>query len=534
MRSVGGKRTAAALEGVAESEAIMRGALLPLVFCMLGCSATAGDRNGSLGSGGNTGRSGTSAGGAAGAAGAAGSSGASNASGTSGGTASGGASGGAAAGAGGTGAAGAGGSAPAGGAAGSLGSGGESGSAPTDGGSGVSGLGGAGGGPTGGTSGTSGVGGAGASAATGGTGGTSGGTNGASGIGAAAGAGGAGGSECRTTSPIPGSVRSPTRKIKDLTGVATSSGRFGVGGTDLGIAVRQPNGKIAYIFGDTFEQDGVGGPGWRAPVLLRSEPGFDADGIDFNGAAGGSYAKQILDYRHDNQTTWLPSDALTIGSRMYLHYIVNQGLGNVQWTQIAYSDDNGENWTPSAARWEATENDSLRQLWTWERGCDGYVYTLSTKFISRDRGIILHRVPEAKILDRNAYEPWGYRANQWAWGNPATPVLEGAFGELSLRRVQHKWVLAWFNARDYEITIKVFDSPTSNLYNAATYHPIRGGDWCQQNDTTVAQLYGGYIHPDSTLHNLHLIVSQWNTGTGPCHTVQNIPYRAMEFVTGVE
>jgi len=341
-------------------------------------------------------------------------------------------------------------------------------------------------------------------------------------------------SACQTTVPVPGSSRSATRKIKDLTGTTTSSGPFGVGGTDLGIPVRQPNGKIAYVFGDTFEQDGVGGPGWRAPVLLRSEPGFDADGIDFDDAAGGKYAKQILDYAHDNGTTWLPSDALTIGNRMYLHYVVNQGLGNVQWTQIAYSDDNGENWTVSNARWEAGEDNSLRQLWTWERGCDGYVYTLSTKFISRDRSIILYRVPEGQILDKTAYEPWGWDGTKWAWGNPATIVLDGAFGEMSLRRVENKWVLAWFNAGAYEITIKVFDSPTSNLYDATTYHPIAGGDWCSQNDTTVAQLYGGYIHPDSTLHDLHLIVSQWNTGTGPCHAVQNWPYHAMEFVTGVE
>ena len=49
----------------------------------------------------------------------------------------------------------------------------------------------------------------------------------------------------------------------------------------------------------------------------------------------------------------------------------------------------------------------------------------------------------------------------------------------------------------------------------------------EENETTVAQLYGGYIHPDSTLHDLHLIVSQWNTET-------NWPYHAMQFVTGVE
>lgn len=318
-----------------------------------------------------------------------------------------------------------------------------------------------------------------------------------------------------------------TRKICDLTGPGTSAKQWGVGGTDLGIPVRQPDGQIAYIFGDTFENDGVGGPGWRSPVLLRSAPGGLDACIEFTGAAGGQYAKQILDYEHnDFHSTWLPSDAIVIGGRMYLHYMVNQGLGNVLWSEIATSDDNGEHWQPSGTSWAGDEDFSLRQLWTWERGDDGYVYTLSTAF-TRDRGIILHRVPEDKLLDKGAYEPWGFKDNQWAWGNPATEVLTGKFGELSLRRVEDRWVLSWFNAGDYDITIKVFDSPTSNLYRAATYKPIKGGAWGFEDDTTVAQLYGGYIHPDSTLNELTLIVSQWNTDT-------HWPYRAMQFVTGVE
>lgn len=320
---------------------------------------------------------------------------------------------------------------------------------------------------------------------------------------------------------------SATSKVCDLTGPGTSAKQFGVGGTDLGIPVRQPNGKIAYIFGDTFEIDGVGGPGWRSPVLLRSEGGYPEDCIQFTSAAGGGYAKQILAYEHNAQhSTWLPSDAITIGNRMYLHFMVNQGFGNVIWTGIAYSDDNGENWTTSNTTWAGTENASLRQLWTWERGEDGYVYTLSSAF-SRDRGIILHRVPEGQLLDKAAYEPWGYKDGQWGWGNPATEVLTGKFGEMSLRRVENKWVLSWFNAEDYDITVKVFDSPTSNLYTATTYKPIKGGDWCCEDEQTVAQLYGGYIHPDSTLHDLQLIVSQWNT-------TDNWPYRAMQFITGVE
>jgi hypothetical protein len=332
-----------------------------------------------------------------------------------------------------------------------------------------------------------------------------------------------------TTPVVPTPV---TKKVKDLTGTGTSSEQFGVGGTDLGIPIRQPDGKIAYVFGDTFENDGVGGPGWRSPVLLRSASGGLDKGITFTSAAGGNYAKQLLDYSHQSAqySTWLPSDLIVVGSRMYLHYIVNKGLGAVQWTQIAYSDDNGENWTLSDARWEGDEDNSLRQLWTWEKGDDGYVYVISTKFITRDQPIIMYRVPQDKILDRTAYEPWGYKNGAWAWGNPATIILNGKFGEMCLRRVESKWVLSWFNAGEYNITVKVFDSPTSNLYTAKTFVPIKGGSWGAENDSTVAQLYGGYIHPDSTLHDLHLIVSQWKTG----ENIVNWPYRAMQFVTRVD
>ncbi len=351
------------------------------------------------------------------------------------------------------------------------------------------------------------------------------GPSGGSSEGGSNGGGGAGGravvdDRCPGRAPDPGEVPAATRFIADLTGTQTSSGAFGVGGTDLGIPVRQPNGQIAYIFGDTFDQDLAGGPGWRSPVLLRSAPGLDGNGIVFNDAAGGAYARQILDYDHGdpNFSTWLPSDVITIGDRMYLHFIVNAGLGNVRWTQIAYSDDNGEHWALSDARWAADEDDFLRQLWTWERGCDGYVYVMSTSFIDRSRPIILYRVPEDRLLDRNAYEPWGFRDGQWAWGNPASVVLEGRFGELSLRRVEDKWVLSWFNAGDYDITVKVFDGPTSNLYEARTFKPITGA--------VFPQLYGGYIHPDSTLANLHLIVSQWNTANG-------WPYHATQWVTSV-
>ncbi|MGH4019170.1 MAG: DUF4185 domain-containing protein, partial [Pseudonocardiaceae bacterium] len=57
------------------------------------------------------------------------------------------------------------------------------------------------------------------------------------------------------------------RKIKNLTGPGHTD-RFGVGGTDLGVTVTAPDGRLVSVFGDTFEKAGVGGPGWRSPVVL--------------------------------------------------------------------------------------------------------------------------------------------------------------------------------------------------------------------------------------------------------------------------
>lgn len=336
-------------------------------------------------------------------------------------------------------------------------------------------------------------------------------------------------------------VRAADQKVCNLTGPGTSSAAFGVVATDLGIAVRQPDGQMAYIFGDTFSGGGVGQGDWRSPVLLRSPPGLPSGCIQFTSAAGGNYAKQIIDYdrvANPGISTWLPSDAITIGDRMYLHVIANSGLGNVVKSQIAYSDDNGENWTLSdTAVWAADANDHLMQLWTWERGDDGYVYIFSTKFISRDRSLILHRVPEDQLLNPSAYEPWGWNGSQWGWGNLATIVLgaDERLGELSLRRIEGTWVLAYFNAREYSITVKVLPhGPTSNLYTAPTYAPVLGGHWGDGGERStapirVAQVYGAYIHPDSTLHNLHLILSQWNTDP----SANGWPYRSLQVLVGL-
>jgi hypothetical protein len=332
-------------------------------------------------------------------------------------------------------------------------------------------------------------------------------------------------------------------KVADLTGPGITD-RFGIGGTDLGATAAAPQGHLVAVFGDTFRRAGVGGPGWRSPVALFADPASLSTGLRWTGSAGrGPHARQLVRYLHHGWRRWglrlrrvttvLPTDVLTVGSDMYLHVMVCRALGDVRWTELHRSRDGGRTWRPTGTRWPADLHDGLFQMLTWERGGDGWVYALTTGF-QRAHGLLLHRVPEAAVADPAAWETWGLDGGRWGWGHPPTLVLDGRFGELSLRRVpaaaegDERWVLSAFDDGNYRIDVRVLAGPTADLHVAPVATVLRGCGWEGEDHAGghVAQLYGGYVLPGSTLRELHLVVSQWNTAT-------NWPYRAMQFRTDV-
>jgi N-acetyl-anhydromuramyl-L-alanine amidase AmpD len=333
----------------------------------------------------------------------------------------------------------------------------------------------------------------------------------------------------RVVTPInPGPPVDRSRKIRNVTGPGLTD-RFGMAATDLGVMTRTPSGRILAVFGDTFREPWVGGGDWRAPVALFSDTKNLDDGLVWNEAAGGdpTYARQLWPYPHHldgGLTTVLPSDVMTIGESIYLHASAHFPFGNVGFTEIWKSIDDGHTWFRIGPRWDPHIHGGLAQLWTWDVGDDGWVYVLSTAFrIERDRPIILRRVPADRIADPSAYEGWGFGASGWAWRNEPTPVLEGGFGELCLRRVQNQWVLVVFDNFGYDVDVRVFPDMTSNLYQVPTGAPIRGTAWGQEGDDAVAQLYGPSIVPGSRLDGgFHILLSQWNT-------VQGWPYHVMQF-----
>lgn len=322
-------------------------------------------------------------------------------------------------------------------------------------------------------------------------------------------------------------------KVTDLTGPGHTD-RFGIGGTDLGATAVAPDGRLVSVFGDTFTTAGVGGPGWRSPVVLFADPDGIGSGLRWTGSAGpGERAGQVVRYLHNGLRRWgrrvrrvttvLPTDVLTVGEEMYLHVMVCRELGAVRWTELHRSTDNGVSWRPTGVRWPADRHGGLFQMLTWERGGDGWVYALSTGF-QRAHGLILQRVPEDRITDPDAWQGWGFDGRDWGWDRPPTVALTGAYGELCLRRVQDRWLLVVFDAGNYRIDVLALDGPTADLYAAPRTTVLHGCGWEDEDHDAgrVAQLYGGYIVPGSTLSELHLVVSQWNTAT-------NWPYRAMQF-----
>lgn len=330
-------------------------------------------------------------------------------------------------------------------------------------------------------------------------------------------------------------------KIKDISGPGITD-KYGINATDLGISVRMQNGEILTIFGDSFSGRGVGDGEWRSPVGLISKTKDLEKGIEWDRAAGPDHdqARQLMPYVHNQGfSTVLPSDLVVLpDGTIVMHVMVNQGLGNVLWTELQVSKDNAESWQHSGVKFGGDWNSGFRQLWTMEYNPeDGFVYAFSTGF-QRNKGLILHRIHWGEMLKAGSegkWEPWGYRDGKWAWGNPATVVLPGRFGELYLRRLDKGyWTLTYFNAEHYRIDTMVFDSPIANLFHARAEQKtlVRGGAWGRESDTYVAQLYCGAPIPGSTPERWHYVVSQWNTGDSAAGKA-GWPYKSMHFVNSI-
>lgn len=307
-------------------------------------------------------------------------------------------------------------------------------------------------------------------------------------------------------------------KKAPLTGPGTSSMQWHVNGTDLGIPFLLGDDSVGFLFGDTFDAPGVGGPGWRSPVLLRSSSA-PAEGIVFEGSG---YAPQILDSPHsgcNGEYTLIPNDGVTIsGGRVIVSYMSVRNWAGLcpeqysgQWRTayagLAVSEDGGGHFTRAPIRWDNDDaNQDAFQMQTMQ--VDGeYAYVYSVRAGRQNSPMMLQRVRTASILEKGAYECWGFDG-EWGWGKPCTSLFdEGAFGEPSVRKLADcTWAMSYLELGS--IVTRTAPKPE--------------GPWSPGHiQVTAAEqpcLYGGFIHPRSTAgaNDLHLMVSAWGDSLDSC------------------
>ncbi|MFL0240862.1 DUF4185 domain-containing protein [Mycobacterium sp. SMC-17] len=247
--------------------------------------------------------------------------------------------------------------------------------------------------------------------------------------------------------PTPGQQLSPSTSFVDwVTGNFAPNdtyNRFGVWGTDVGTA--WDNGiaddpstpinehQVLMAFGDTFSGPNMTG-NWLNNILFRSSDANLADGISipagqwFNGNMFGgtplsspTTARQIilpakLPAGLPSGVTLIPTSGISVptpgtqfGATQYLSFMsVKQWGAPGQWTTnysaMAYSTDNGENWTiaPQSVRQNWGGNANFQQAALVRPG-DGYVYSYGTPN-GRGGAAYISRVAEADILDVSKYE----------------------------------------------------------------------------------------------------------------------------------
>jgi hypothetical protein len=306
--------------------------------------------------------------------------------------------------------------------------------------------------------------------------------------------------------------------------------RFGISGADLGIIWDNgdPNNHQSLIaFGDTFGDCSTPDQQWRSNTMFRSGDPNLSDGIqepiptlgDLYGSSPllrSNFSKQIIDSPKIAQTevTIIPTAGISVGTTQYVNFMSVKQWGNPgQWTTnfsaLAVSTNNGENWTVnrSTVRNSSGGNANFQQGAFVRR--DGYVYSFGTPS-GRSGSAYVSRVPEGSVQDLTKYEYWSkpwwkfWGSGSWVKNNPsgASAVISAPVSEMSVAYNDYlkKYVALYCNGSNNVVmrTASAPQGPWSSAQTLVTATQIPGG------------LYAPFIHPWSTGKDLYFNLSLWS------------------------
>jgi hypothetical protein len=299
--------------------------------------------------------------------------------------------------------------------------------------------------------------------------------------------------------------------------------KYGFKATDLGISWENNAGQILTAFGDSYGPGwtgpgaGVGDPAtldWRCNALAHSTDHNLADGMTFSDMVTDrpGHAKQLLPCAKNGnddggEVTVIPTAGVSVGSRNYMSYMSvrhwgSGGAWETNYAGVAYSDDNGQNWTqPSTAHWpnNSAATDPFQMNAYVHR--DGFVYMFGTPS-GRLGDVHFARVPENSVLTPAAYQYWTGTAWKTGPDTQAVPVVTGPTAELSVQynEFTHTWLMMYLIDSRGLIVLREAPSPTGPWSGARTV----------VSSVNYPALYGGFMHPWSSGPDLYFTMSQWN------------------------
>ncbi|MCB0933181.1 MAG: DUF4185 domain-containing protein [Mycobacterium sp.] len=336
-------------------------------------------------------------------------------------------------------------------------------------------------------------------------------------------------------SPIPAPVLPPLGvgdvvPIGSVAGTGTATRDYGIGATDLCEFMDFPT-ELLQICGDSFAGPGVGFGRWFTPVALRvvGDSVNDPDGIRYAGVTG--IDKPLLEQPAPPGASQLPAGVVQINRQNYLMVTTTKDLVPTS-SRLVKAEAGRGGWKtiPGSQRGAEYASGAQSQISGYYdpiptgESATGWVYVLADNF-DRSSPVLLYRVAPQWFTDRSRWQGWSFLGG---WGKPPTPLWSDKVGEMSMRQIDGKTVLSYFNATTGNMEIRVAYDPTG-LGSAPVTTVVRAADWPNPpeevpGDNRLAQPYGGYISPGSTLDEVRVFVSQWNTGPR-----DRAPYRVLQF-----
>jgi hypothetical protein len=337
--------------------------------------------------------------------------------------------------------------------------------------------------------------------------------------------------------PIPDPVLPPLApgqviRIGPTAGTGTPTRDYGVGATDLCEFMEFPSG-ILQVCGDSFAGQGVGYGGWFSPIALHVETDSidDPTGVRYDGVTGTD--KPLLAEPTPSGMSQLPAGVVQINRINYMMVTTVREL-EPESSRLVKPNPGQGNWPTVANSERAAEYAEGRQSQISgyydpiprPDSQSGWVYIAANNF-DRSAPLVLYRATPETFEDRSSWQGW---SADMGWGHPPTPLWPDLVGEMSIRQIDGKTVLSYFNATTGNMEMRVAADPTG-LGAAPVTTVVVATEWPDPvehlgppENNRLAQPYGGYISPGSTLDEVRVFVSQWNTGPRG-----GSPYRVIQF-----